>query len=441
MKLEVTELGPVKRAFKIEVPSEEVNRHFSQAYAELSRQVHIPGFRPGKAPRALLEQRYAKAVEEDLVRRLIPDYYGKAVREAGVVPVQVEVPPLERLKIKKDSAFSFTATVEIKPKIELRDYRAPNPISLKKDSRTVTEEQLAQTLEALREQQAQLDAAPEGKPLAEGDFAVLDIQGYLNGAALEHAKQDGQVHRVGSKGLVLGLEVDPHLLGKKSGETVEIVQPYPVTHPDATLAGKSVGFRVTVKAVKHKRLPTLDDEFAKDCGPYNSLDELKEKLRGEMDQALQRDIEAGYKDQVIKRLQDTHHFDLPESMVERELQALVRRHFEAERRRKGKGGQDTGPADQAGEVTRLRAEHAEEAKRRVKLSLILEAIADKEGLTVTQEDLETDIRRMAAELKLNIEDVQRLIQAGGQDALDDLRSRILAEKALEYVYRQAMIQG
>lgn len=441
MKLEVTELGPVKRAFKIEVPSEEVNRRFTQAYAELSRQVHVPGFRPGKAPLALLEQRYAKAIEEDLVRRLIPDYYGKAVREAGVIPVQVEVPPLERLKLKKNQPFSFTATVEIKPKIELRDYRAPNPISLKKDTRTVTEEQVAQALEALREQQGQLDAAPEGTVLGEGEFAILDVQGYLNGAALEHAKAEGQVHRIGSKALLLGLEVDSHLLGKPAGETVEILQPYPATHPDAQLAGKTVSFRITVKAIKQKRLPALDDEFAKDCGPYNSLDELKDKLRGEMDRALQRDIEAGYKEQVLKRLAETHHFDLPESLVERELQALVRQHLESERRRKAKSGHLPDATEQAGEVTRLRAEHAEEAKRRVKLSLILEAIADKEGLTVTQEDVEADIRRMAAELRLPVEDVQRLIQAGGQDSLDDLRGRILAEKALDFVYRQAVIQG
>jgi trigger factor len=441
MKLEVTELGPVKRAFKIEVPPDEVNRHFTQAYAELSRQVHVPGFRPGKAPLALLEQRYAKTIEEDLVRRLIPDYYGKAVREAGVIPVQVEVPPLDRLKLKKNQPFSFTATVEIKPKIELRDYRAPNPISLKKDARIVTDEQLAQTLEALRNQHGQLDAAPEGTVLGEGEFAVLDVQGYLNGTALEHAKQEGQVHRVGSKALILGLEVDTHLLGKTAGDTVEILQPYPATHPDGELAGKSVTFRITVKSIKQKRLPTLDDEFAKDCGPYNSLEELKDKLRSEMDRALQRDIEAGYKDFVLKRLAETHHFDLPESLVERELQALVRQHLESERRRQAKTGQAPDPGEQAGEVTRLRAEHGEEAKRRVKLSLILEAIADKEGLAVTQEDVEADIRRVAAELRLPLEDVQRLIQAGGQDSLDDLRGRILAEKALDFVYRQAVIQG
>ncbi|HET8580817.1 MAG TPA: trigger factor family protein, partial [Nitrospiraceae bacterium] len=176
MKLEVTELGPIKRALKIEVPQEEVNRRFEQAYAELNRQVQIPGFRPGKAPLALLEKRYAKAVEEDVVRRLVPDYYDRAIRQTGIVPVLVEVPPLERAKIKRNAAFSFIATVEIKPKIELRDYRPPNPISLKPDKRTVTNEQIDQAVEALREQQAQLHPVPPGTALAAGDYASLDVE-------------------------------------------------------------------------------------------------------------------------------------------------------------------------------------------------------------------------------------------------------------------------
>ena len=134
MKMEVTELGPMKRALKIEVPVEEVAQRFVLAYKELNRQVRVPGFRPGKAPQALLEQRYAKAVEEDVVRSLVPDFYDRAVRQAGISPVVVEIPPLERVKIKRDAPFTFTATVEIKPKIELRDYKAPNPISLKPDN-------------------------------------------------------------------------------------------------------------------------------------------------------------------------------------------------------------------------------------------------------------------------------------------------------------------
>ena len=170
----------MKRALKIEVPEDEVNRRFAQAYSELNRQVRIPGFRPGKAPQALLEKRYARMVEEDLVRRLVPDYYDRAIREAGLVPVLVEVPPLERVKIKRNASFSFTATVEIKPKIELRDYRPPNPISLKPDTRTVTDEQIDKALDVLREQHAPLGAAPAGTALAEGDYAILDVEGFLD---------------------------------------------------------------------------------------------------------------------------------------------------------------------------------------------------------------------------------------------------------------------
>src|SRR5256886_8156281 len=144
---------------------------------------------------ALLERRYAKEVEEGVIRRLVPDYNEGEIRRAGRVRVLGEAPPLERVKIKKNAAFSFTATVEIKPKIELRDYRPPNPISLKPDTRTVTEEQVDRALEALREQQGQLQARPAGTRLAEGDYAVLDWEGFVDLRLLEGAEKEGQLHR------------------------------------------------------------------------------------------------------------------------------------------------------------------------------------------------------------------------------------------------------
>lgn len=440
MKLEVTELGPIKRALKIEIPEDEVNRRFAQAYAELNRQVQIPGFRPGKAPMALLEKRYAKEVEEDVVRRLVPDYYERAIRQAGIVPVLVEVPPLERVKIKKNAAFSFTATVEIKPKIELRDYRPPNPISLKPDKRTVTEEQVDRALDALREQQGRLQAALAGTRLAAGDYAVLDVEGFLDLAPLEGAKKEGLLHRVGSKTPVLGLEVDEPLLGKKEGEFVEISQPYPATHPDGRLAGKSVVFRLSVKAVKQKQLPALDDEFAKDCGPYASLAELREKLRAEMERALKKDIEETHKDFILKRLAETHHFDAPDTLVERELVAMVRQNLALRRRQRGTVADLDDPGKRQEEIKRLREEHLPEATRRVKVGLILEAIAEKERLAVEEEDVSAEIERMAAGLKLSAEEVRRMVEAGGEESWDELRSRILADKALDFVYRHAVIQ-
>ena len=435
MKMEVTELGPMKRALKIEVPADEVAQRLARAYVELNRQVNIPGFRPGKAPLALLEKRYAKTVEEDVIRSLVPDFYDKAVRQAGIVPFLVEIPPLDRAKIKKDESFTFTATVEIKPNIELRDYKAPSPISLKPDKRTVTDEQLDRGLEVLREQQARLEAAPAGHTIADGDYIVLDVQGTLDGTPLEGTKKEGQLHKVGSHASVLGLEIDSHVGGKKEGDVIDISQPYPPSHPDPRVAGKAVAFTLTVKSVKEKKLPALGDEFAKDCGPYSSLQEIKDKLRDGMEQALKREIEDTYKDTIIKRLVETHHFDLPDTLVERELEAIIRLHVQQQR----KGGAQELPGTE--DLTPLRQEHRNEAARRVKLGLVLEAIAEKEGLTVTQDDFNAEIMRLASEFKMPAADLVKMIKAGGQESLDELRTRTLADKALDFVYRNAVIQG
>ncbi len=438
MKMEVTELGPMKRALKIEVPADEVTQQFSRAYLELNRQVQIPGFRPGKAPLAILEKRYAKTVEEDVIRKLVPDFYDRAIKQAGISPVVVDIPPLDRIKIKKDSPFTFTATVEIKPTIELRDYKSPNPISLQADKRTVAEEHVDRALEVLREQHAQLDEAQAGTVLSEGDYAIVDLEGYLDGNSLDGTKKEGQLHKLGSKAALLGIEIDAHLIGKQAGDIVEIPLTYPVSHPDQRVAGKAVKFLLVIKGVKQKKLPSLDDEFAKDCGAYASLHELKDKLRGQMEKSLKKDIEESYKDTLLKRLVDTHHFDLPDTLVERELSTIVRQKVQA--RQRGKLT-DSLPAPDAEELKMIREEHREEANRRVKAGLILEAISEKEGLSVSQDDLNNEVTRLATELRVPMADLVKMIQAGGQDSVEELRGRILADKALDVVYRQAFIQG
>ncbi|MDQ3231081.1 MAG: hypothetical protein M3Q07_04605, partial [Pseudobdellovibrionaceae bacterium] len=216
---------------------------------------------------------------------------------------------------------------------------------------------------------------------------------------------------------------------------------YPATHPDARVAGKSVTFRCTIQSVKQKQLPSLDDEFAKDCGPYQSLQEIRDKVRTEMERALKKDIEDSYKDALLKRLAETHHFELPGTLVERELSAMVRQQLQS-RQRKSEDNPNASPAaSRTDDITKLQDEYRPEAERRVKVGLILEALAAKEGISVTNEDLNHEIARLAAEVKLSVDEVRRMIQAGGQDTLDDLQARILADKALDFVYRHAMIQG
>jgi trigger factor len=441
MKLEMTELGPVKRALKIEVPEDAVKSEFQKVYAELKKQVRIPGFRPGKAPLELLQKRYSDLVGKDVIQRLVPDYYQRAVKESGVVPVVVDIPPLDRMKVEPNTAFTFTATVEIKPAIQLGDYRPPNPISLKKDPRTVTDDQIDQALQTLREQHAQIDAVADGTPLRDGLYAVLTMEGFVENQPVEGSQKKGHLHKMGANTPVLGVELDAHLLGKAAGERLDIPQPYPSNHPDPKLAGKTLILKVTIDAVKEQKLPDLDDEFAKDCGDYESLDALKSTITTQLENILKQDLEEGYKDQVIERLLQMHHFDIPEVLIERELQTLVRQKLMKEHRHAHREDDLEEPLRLQEEAKRLQQEQQPEAKRRVKLSLILDAISQKEGLQISEEEVQDEIVKLATTLKLPVEEIQRMVEAGGPGAQEEFRERMKAEKALQFVYQNAVIQG
>jgi len=441
MKLEVTDLGPMKRAIAIEVPEDVVNQEFDRVYRDLRRQVQIPGFRPGRAPVAMLETRYAKAVEQDVIQRLVPTYYEKAIQETGVTPVLVEMPQLDRLKARRNASLHFTATVEIKPSIALREYRPPNPIALKRDARTVADQDVEQALERLRERQSRLEATPTGTPLAEGLHAIVTIGGFVEGKPVEGSKKEGILYKVGSKEPVLGIDIDEALMGKHEGDSAEIVQDYAPSHPDTRLAGKAVTFTVSILGVKHKTLPALDDEFAKDCGDCDTLEVLKDTILSELERVLKRDTEQGYKDQIIERLVTMHHFDLPEAMVERELHTMVRqRLIEEQRARTGRVSLND-PGHTEAEATRIKQEVTPEARKRVKIGLILEAIADKEGVSVSDQEIQEEFAKLAQGLRVPVADIHKMVESGGQSSRQEFEDRIRADKALQLVYQYAVIQG
>ena len=432
MKLEVTELGPVQRAVKIEVPAEDVTKRFEVAYADLNRRVHIPGFRPGKAPQGLLEQRYAKAIEEDVLRQLLPDYYRRAMKETGFDPVTVDIPPLERIKIRKGTPLVFTATVEIKPIFELREYKG---LTLKQDKRAIDNDELAKAMQVLRQQHAQLEVVKEERGIAEGDYVQARIEAFEGAVPSETMKPENQLLRIGDKAPIAGLVLDDALLGKTKGQVVEVKQP-----DGEGAADKTITLRATVQELKAKVLPELDDEFAKDLGDYKTLGELQDKVKTQLEQGLQRDIEEKYKDEIMKRLVDLHHhFELPESLVQRELDAMIQN---AHQRRRMTWAEAHGEPERMPpeEVRKLREEFLPTAKERVRLGLVLETIAQKEGIAVAETDIEQECRLMARAMKVEPAEIKKLLLSGGQDAVEDLRSRILADKALQFVYQKAIIQ-
>ncbi|TAL12776.1 MAG: trigger factor [Nitrospirae bacterium] len=426
MKLDVTELGPVKRAVRIEVSAEDVSRRFQDVYAELRSQVHIPGFRAGKAPQALLEKRYAKTVEDDVIRQLIPEYYSKAMKETGFKPVAVDLPPLERIKIKNGTPLVFTTTVEIKPVFELREYKG---VTLKQDKRAITDEELDKAMQVLRHQHAQIETVPEDREIAAEDIVQVAIERVEGTGAPSGFKPETHLIRAGDKTPLYGAVLDEAIIGKRKGAAFEA-------------SGPALTVRGTVQALKHKVLPELDDEFAKDLGEYKTLAELRDKVKTQLEHSLKRDIEETYKDLLMKRMVEIHHFDVPESLVQRELDAMV--HAERSRQQRlrqlashGEGG---GEAPSSFDARKFREESLPTAQQRVKLGLVLEAVAEKEGIAVAEADIIEECRQMARAMQVDVAEVIKMLKASGEDAIEDLRARILAEKALQFVYEKAIIQ-
>jgi len=425
MKVAVEEISAVKKSLKIEVPEEIVTKELSDAYTDLNHRVRIPGFRPGKAPRAMLEQRYASTVEEDVIRKLIPDYYQKALQETGLRPV--EMPTIEKIEMKKNAPLSFTAMVEITPPIPLGTITG---LKAERPKMEVTNLEVDKALESLQDQHAQLTACPDDHRVAEKDFVLLDFVGTMDGKLLESGSSQNQPVQIGSNTMIPGFE--EQLINHLRGDRVKVNTSFPKDYPKAELAGRPVEFDVMIREVKQKSLPALDDEFAKDVGPFKSLEELKEKLREDLTARVKREQDHAVKTALHKQLTAAHDFEVPASLVDQELREALAR---LEQRLPKGVTLSQAKIDPAA----VRKEIEPSAREKVKGRLILAAIADQEKLTVSQADLEAALIGTAQELKLTPEDVKRLILS--QDgSLEMFKNRLLEDKAMEWVISKAVIE-
>lgn len=418
MKVDIEEISTVKRSIRIEVPPEVVAREFSAAYSDLNQRVRVPGFRPGKAPLAILEKRYGSTVEEDVIRRLVPDYYQRALKETGLRPV--ESPAIEKIELKKDSPLLFTAMVEVKPPIALGKVAG---LAVGRQTKEVTQLDLDRALEALQDQQARLVACPEDRAIGEKDFVIIDLEGTVDGHPLPGGPRSGQLIRIGSGTALPGLEEG--LIDHRIGETVTVKTAFPPDYREAGLAGRPVEFRMTIREVKEKVLPPIDDEFAKDVGNFNSLDELKTRVREDLAARLAREQARAIRAALLKQVVEAHPFEVPSTLVEREIQ-------EAQARLRQRLPRGVTLEQVQFDPDGFRKEVEPAAIEKVKGRLILQTIADQEGLTVSREELDSAMARTAEELKLTPEDVRRLILSQ-EGTLDYFAERVREEKALDWV--------
>jgi trigger factor len=284
-------------------------------------------------------------------------------------------------------------------------------------------------MQVLRHQHAQIETVPEDREIAAEDIVQVAIERVEGANAPGGFKPETHLIRAGDKTPIYGAVLDDAILGKKKGAAFEA-------------GGPALTVRGTVQALKHKVLPDLDDEFAKDLGEYTTLAELRDKVKTQLERSLKQDIEETYKDLLMKRLVEIHHFDVPESLVQRELDAMA--HAERSRQQRlrqmashGGGGGEGAPAFDA---RKFREESLPTAQQRVKLGLVLETIAEKEGIAVAEADMIEECRQMARAMQVDVAEVVKMLKSSGEDAIEDLRARILAEKALQLVYEKAIIQ-
>lgn len=425
MKVSIETLSPVKRVLSVEVDPSVVEDEFASAYAELGRRAKVAGFRPGKVPLAVLEKRFHREVTDDVVSRLVPRFYDQAIRDAGLTPVQL--PTIEQLSVSKDAPLVFRAVVEVRPAIALQPYRG---LPLTRRRVVVEAPEVDATLETLRLRQAELVSRPDDHPIADGDFAVIDFEGFLGETPLPESGAKGYLVHVGENAVMP--EIEAALNGRRKGDRVDAEVAFPAEHHNPRLAGRRVVFRVHVVDVKQRVVPALDDELAKDIG-MESLAALRERVRSEMARRKESDQRAEERRALLKILVDRHQVDLPPSLVQREaalLRERAERHLQAAAQGQPVPGVDP-------DVLTREAESA--AGDRVKSDLLLEAIADRESLAVGTDEIEHEVQRLAAETRSDVREMRRIL-AGESGEFVGLRATLRREKALDWLIEHAEVR-
>lgn len=422
MKVQVEELSPIEKKLSIEVESARVAEELNRAYSRLGQQVKLPGFRQGKVPRRILEQRFKDQVEDEVIQRVVQTAYLDAVREHNVEVVAS--PQVTNAGLKANAPFSFEARVEVKPKVEAKDYAE---LPLTKSDATVTDEQINEQLDRMRQSLGRLEPVTDRDSAASGDYATVDFDATVDGNPFPGSKAEGITVQV-QPGELVESKIAA-LEGVKVGESKDIDYAFPAEYRVEEVRGKTGRFHVTLKAIQKEISPELNDEFAKETGIAQSLDELRTKVRTDMERARRSQVDNDEREAVVKLLVERNTFEVPRAMVERAMDSMLRGALQQLQR----SGVD--PSRLNLDFNRLREEMREKAVQEVKGTLLLEAIALKEGIQATDADVEARIEQLATNAGQPVAAVQKYFK--GPDERLGLSLRLREEKTIEFLKGRA----
>jgi trigger factor len=423
--IKVEEISPIKKKISIEIPWEEVKKELDTAYRTVGKKAKIKGFRPGKTPRHILETYYREDAEGEAVSNLVQRSFEEAIQANNLMPVAR--PQIEQNGIQADQSFTYSATVEVEPVIEPQGYTG---LELQKEDTAVTDGDVDVRLEELRNMYSSLKDVEAGRAVQEGDFLLIDFEGKLGGETRKELTETGFRIEVGSKRLVPGFE--DALIGLKQGESKEFTVKFPDDYHVKEFAGKDITFHATVKDIKVKVLPDLDENFVKNFDKYDSMETLRTDLHKSLEEEKSARVKASLQKAINEKLLEKNPFEVPEAYVERQIFNMMVEY----QRRMVMNGMD--PDNAAKVAANLHDQFRDEAARMVRTAILLNKIAEKESLAVDDKEIDDRIREMASRYGRDFESMKLSYEK--DNMIDSLRDQLLEEKTLDFIESRANIK-
>ena len=427
MNFSVEDQSTVKKKVTIEVPQEDVTRELDNAYKELKKNAKVKGFRPGKTPRSVLERLYGKDVRADVSSRLIQDSFIEVLKESEMNVVGM--PDIDPPELKAGEAFTFVATVEVNP--ELENYKIDG-FQLKKTLYRATDEEVDAQLQMLRNNLARMVPIEGDRPVADGDYVVVDYEGLKDGKPFAETQRtenfsmkigDGMIHP----------DIDAGLIGITAGESAEVSVQFADDYFNEKLAGLAITFLIDLKEIREQHLPEIDDEMAKRLGQFDSLDDLKAKINENLSMGYAKRQEQELNEQVFAALLDQQEFEVPESMVAHELENIV-----AEAKQKF-AYHNTSMEELGLDDDQLNTNYRETAVNQVRRHMILGKIISQESLAISDEELESGYQEMADSFNQPV-DVIKQFYAQNPERIDVFKHALLEKQAIKLIMDKSSIE-
>lgn len=426
MSLQVEKLEKNMAKLTVEVSAEDLEKAIEKVYQKQKKQISIPGFRKGKVPRQMVERMYGKEVfYEDAANELIPDAYDKALEECE--EDIVSSPKIEVTQIEAGKPFVFTATVALKPDVKLGEYKG---VKIGKIDREVTEEDVMAEINRERENNAR-NITVDDRPVEDGDMTVIDFEGFVDDVAFEGGKGENYPLTIGSGAFIPGFE--EQLVGAEIGKEIEIKVTFPEDYQAENLQGKEAVFKCTVKEIKEKELPDLDDEFASEISEFETLEEYKEDVRKNLTEKKEKDARTTREDEAVRAAVEASEMEIPDAMLETQQRQMVDEFAQ----RITMQGMSMEQYMQFTGVTyqQLVDQVKPQAEERIKSRLVLEAIAKAENIETSEEDYEEELKVMADVYQMETDKVRELM---GEREKKNIMQDLAVRKAAEFVAENAV---